>query len=112
MSFLNSVKSIAYLGPGGSVYRDGKGYFFCEKYELNAEMVPMKTIKSVLEYVDETPESIGILPVENSIEGAVRETIDNLIRTKNENIQILSEMVMPIRHCYYQERQSYTALQA
>lgn len=97
-SFLSSVEKIAYLGPGGS-YTEMAKDIFCEKYNLNVPMEPMKTIKSVLAYVDETPNSIAVLPIENSIEGSVRETIDNLIRTKNTNIRILSEFVMPIRHC-------------
>lgn len=98
MLFLNEVQTLAYLGPGGS-YTEMAKDMFCEKYALSAQQEPMKTIKSVLEFVDETPNTIGILPIENSIEGAVRETIDNLIRTKNANIRILSEMVMPIHHC-------------
>lgn len=98
MSFLSTVKSIAYLGPGGSYTEMAKDLFY-ETYGLNAELHPLKTIKQVLEFVDENPNSVGILPIENSIEGAVRETIDNLIRTKNENIRILSELIMPIRHC-------------
>jgi prephenate dehydratase len=98
MSFLESVQTVAYLGPGGS-YTEMAKDLFCERYEINVNLEPKKTIKQVLEFVDETPDCIGILPVENSIEGAVRESIDNLIRTKNENIRILSEMVMPIRHC-------------
>lgn len=98
MSFLNEVQTIAYLGPGGS-YTEMAKDIFCQKYDLSAPQEPMKTIKTVLEFVDENPNTIGILPIENSIEGAVRETIDNLIRTKNANVQILSEMVMPIHHC-------------
>lgn len=98
MSFLNSVEQVAYLGPGGS-YTEMAKDLFCKRYELDAYQNPMRTIKSVLEFVDENPNSVGILPIENSIEGAVRETIDNLIRTKNSNIRILSEAVMPIHHC-------------
>lgn len=98
MSFLQSVQYIAYLGPGGS-YTEMAKDIFCQKYEIDARQEPMKTIKQVLEFVDETPNAIGVLPIENSVEGAVRETIDNLIRTKNENIRVLSELVMPIRHC-------------
>lgn len=98
MSFLDTVQTVAYLGPGGS-YTEMAKDLFCERYNINVNQEPKKTIKQVLEFVDETPDCIGILPVENSIEGAVRESIDNLIRTKNENIRILSEMVMPIRHC-------------
>lgn len=99
ISFLDKVQTIAYLGPGGS-YTEMAKDIFCQRYELNnSDQNPMKTIRSVLEFVDETKDAIGILPIENSIEGAVRETIDNLIRTKNSNIKILSEMVMPIKHC-------------
>jgi len=98
MSFLSGIQTIAYLGPGGS-YTEMAKDIFCEKYELKAYQEPMKTIKRVLEFVDETPNSVGILPVENSVEGTVRETIDNLIRTNNTNVRILSEMVMPIPHC-------------
>lgn len=99
MSFLDSVQTVAYLGPGGS-YTEMAKDLFCKKYELNnLRHEPMRTIKSVLEFVDENPDAIGILPAENSIEGAVRETEDNLIRTKNPNIRILSEVVIPIKHC-------------
>jgi len=98
MSFLESVQQIAYLGPGGS-YTEMAKDLFCDKYGLASYQEPKRTIKSVLEFVDNTPNSVGILPIENSIEGAVRETIDNLIRTKNENIRILSEMILPIKHC-------------
>lgn len=97
-SFLNPIEQVAYLGPGGS-YTEMAKDIFCKKYEIDAYQTPMKTIKRVLEFVDQTPNSVAVLPVENSIEGAVRETIDNLIRTKNTNIRILSEFVLPIRHC-------------
>lgn len=97
MSFLSSAESIAYLGPGGSYTEMAKDKF-SEKYDLTICQVPMTTIKQVLAYVDETPNSLGIVPIENSIEGEVRETVDNLVRTK-DNIKILSEFVMPIKHC-------------
>lgn len=98
MSFLQSAQQLAYLGPGGS-YTEMAKDIFCKKYELDIYQTPLKTIKQVLDFVDNNHGAIGILPIENSIEGAVRETIDNLIRTKNENIRVLSEFVMPIKHC-------------
>lgn len=97
-SFLESVNQVAYLGPGGS-YTEMAKDIFCNKYNLDAYQTPLKTIKKVLEFVDENPNTVGVLPIENSVEGAVRETIDNLIRTKNQNIRILSELVIPIKHC-------------
>jgi len=97
-SFLEQVQTIAYLGPGGS-YTEMAKDIFCEKYRIRAKFEPLSSIKQVLEFIDDNPNTIGVLPIENSIEGAVRETIDNLIRTKNENVRILSELVMPIKHC-------------
>lgn len=96
--FLEKVQAIAYLGPGGS-YTEMAKDVFCQRYGLNAHMEPLNTIKRVIQYVEETPNSVGVLPIENSIEGTVRETVDNLIRTKNDKIRILSEFVMPIKHC-------------
>lgn len=109
MSFLNQIEKIAYLGPGGS-YTEMAKDLFCERYGISAPLEPMRTIKMALEFVDETPNSIAVLPIENSIEGAVRETIDNLIRTKNENVRILSEMVMPIRHCLLSRTTEFSSI--
>ncbi len=92
------IQNIAYLGPAGS-YTEMAMDFFVHKYEIQAHPFEQKTIRQVAEFVDENPDSIGVLPVENSIEGAVRETLDNLIRLKNRNIKILSEVIMPIEHC-------------
>jgi prephenate dehydratase len=43
--------------------------------------------------------AIAILPVETTYKGIIRETIDNLICTKNQNIQILAETIIPVNDC-------------
>lgn len=97
MTFTENIEQIVFLGPGGS-YTEMAKDIFCEKYDIKAYQNPMSTIRSVLEFVDKTPNTLGVLPVENSIEGTVRESIDNLIKTQN-NIRILSEMVLHIKQC-------------
>jgi len=97
MNFEN-VEEIVYLGPNGS-FSEMATDEFCAQYNLHAYPRPMNTIRQVVEYVDNTPNVLGVLPVENSIEGSVRESLDNLMFTKNPNIQILSEYIMPIHHC-------------
>lgn len=97
-SFLDKVETIVYLGPAGSYSEMAKDIFY-EKYGLNVRMEAISSLKGVIDFVDDNPNSVGVLPIENSIEGSVRATIDNLIRTKNTNVRILSEFVMPIRHC-------------
>ena len=93
-----TVKSIAYLGPQASFTEMAKDYF-CDKFSINAYPTPLTTIRQVVEYVDDNPDTLGVLAVENSIEGAVRESMDNLMMTQNPNIRILSEYYMPIHHC-------------
>lgn len=97
MKFEN-IDEIAYLGPTASFTEMAKD-LFCNKYNIVSYHRPMQTIRQVIQYIDETPNTLGVLPVENSIEGTVRETLDNLMMTSNPNIRILSEISMPIRHC-------------
>lgn len=94
----DNVSRIAYLGPNASFSEMAKD-IFSAKYELEAYPTPMQTIRQVIEYVEENPNTLGVLPVENSIEGTVRESLDTLMVSKNPNIKILSEVIMPIRHC-------------
>lgn len=95
---LETVKTIAYLGPQASFTEMAKDKF-CKRFNISAYPTPLQTIRQVVEYVDDTEDSLGVLAVENSIEGTVRESLDNLMVTKNPNIKILSECYMPINYC-------------
>ena len=98
MKFLSDVLKIAYLGPGGSYCEMAKDEFL-DKYDFYPMEEHFNMISRVIDFVDETPFAVGVIPLENSIEGTVRESSDNLIKTKNPNIRILSEFVIPIKHC-------------
>lgn len=93
-----NVQRIAYLGPAASFSEMAKD-LFCARYEIKAYPEPMQTIRQVLEFVEQNPNTLGVLPVENSIEGSVRESLDCLMTSTNPNIKILSEIIMPIHHC-------------
>lgn len=98
MNFLSTIREIVFLGPGGSYTEMAKDKFY-RHYELyDAIQTPMKTIRSVVEYIEETPNTIGVLPLENSIEGTIRETVDCIIKSKND-IKILAEAIVPVKHC-------------
>lgn len=97
MNFDN-VSNIAYLGPQASFSEMAKD-LFCARYNIKSYPTPMQTIRQVIEYVEDNPNTLGVLPVENSIEGTVRESLDTLMHCKNQNIKILSQIIMPIRHC-------------
>ncbi len=92
------IKTIAYLGTSGSFTEMAKDYF-CSKYGLEAYQMPFRTIKEIINYVEDDNDAVGIIPVENAKEGIIRETNDNLIKTSNENIKILSEAILPANNC-------------
>ena len=86
------------LGMGGSYSEIAKDKLF-KAYDLYLYQRSLNSIKECIDYVDENCNAIAILPVETTYKGIIRETIDNLIMTKNQNIQILAETIVPVNDC-------------
>ena len=86
------------LGMGGSYSEIAKDKLF-KAYDLYLHQLSLDSIKECIEYVDENCNAIAVLPVETSYKGIIRETIDNLIMTKNQNIRILAETTVPVNDC-------------
>lgn len=86
------------LGMGGSYSEIAKDKLF-KAYDLYLYQRSMSSIKECIDYVDENANAITILPVETTYKGIIRETIDNLIMTKNQNIHILGETIVPVNDC-------------
>lgn len=86
------------LGMGGSYSEIAKDKLF-KIHDLYLYQRSLNSIKECIEYVDEFSNAIAVLPVETSYKGIIRETIDNLIMTKNQNIQILAETIIPVNDC-------------
>lgn len=90
--------TIVYLGPEGS-YTEMAADVACKmhEYEDCIQNIQPSIIK-VIQLIDENNDFIGVVPIENSIEGIVRETVDNLIKTASD-LYISSEIIIPISHC-------------
>ena len=86
------------LGMGGSYSEIAKDKLF-KAYDLFLYQRSFSSIKECIDYVDENSNAIAVLPVETTYKGIIRETIDNLILTKNQNIQILAETIVPVNDC-------------
>lgn len=86
------------LGMGGSYSEIAKDKLF-KAYDLYLYQRSLNSIKECIDYIDENCNAITILPVETTYKGIIRETIDNLIQTKNQNIKILAETVVPVNDC-------------
>lgn len=98
---MENTPNLIYLGPPGS-YTEVAAECLMKKCNIDKFNRNIKnSIIGVIEAMDDSvsqKNKIGVVPVENSIEGIVRETIDNLIRTKS-NVIITSEMIVPVTHC-------------
>lgn len=97
------------LGMGGSYSEIAKDKLF-KKYDLYLYQRSLNSIRECIEYVDEFSNAIAVLPVETSYKGIIRETIDNLIMTKNQNIQILAETVVPVNDCILSKTTEFYSL--
>lgn len=93
------INEILYLGPEGTYCEIAKNQFVSLIPSSDLKQTPFSTVKSIIEYVDKNEHAAGIIPIENSIEGIVRETMDNLLNVKDENLKITAETVIPVNHC-------------
>ena len=94
-------KKVFYLGPQASYCDIAKdkfiSTFFLEEYTQVAKSSILGTIKELTK--EENKESFAVIPIENSVEGMVRETIDNLNLLNNSSTKIIAETSIPIEHC-------------
>ena len=97
------------LGMGGSYSEIAKDKLF-KAYDLFLYQRSLTSIKECIEYVDINSNAIAILPVETTYKGIIRETIDNLIQTKNQNIQILAETIIPVNDCILSKTTEFYSL--
>ena len=98
---MTNQKHIYFLGPKTSYTDIAKeelkktfnlcGYEDSEKPTITSVVMELSNLKN--------NESLAVLPIENSIEGIVKESIDNISRIKDADIKILGECVIPIEHC-------------
>ncbi len=92
------TKSIYFLGPEGSYTQIAADQFVTKIDNITLVEKPQGSILKVIESIDNNIGDIGIVPIENSIEGIVRESIDNLL-TSSSRVMIGGEIILPITHC-------------
>jgi chorismate mutase/prephenate dehydratase len=88
---LESRQTIAYLGPVGTFSELAAGQFFGQ----SIQGLPCASLDEVFKSVEKGAAVFGVVPVENSSEGAVSRTLDLLLESP---LQISGEVVLPIRH--------------
>ena len=88
---------IGYFGPEGT-YTQEAMLASAETLGLNVDAVALPTIYDTVMAVHDGTVERALVPIENSLEGSVNATLDALAH-ETERVEIVGELVMPIRHC-------------
>lgn len=88
------LKKIGYLGPVGSFSHEAAESMFPSNIY---EHMPLPSIPDVISNVDKGYVDLGVVPVENAIEGSVTATLDWLVH--QVDLPIVAEFVFPISQC-------------
>ena len=82
---------VAYLGPPGTFSHRAA----LAKFGGSSEHKPVDTIPDVFAEVERKGAHYGIVPLENSTEGVVRDTLDMFART---SLKVCAEVFVPVQH--------------
>ena len=88
---LEQTVRAAYLGPIGTYSEEAMHEYFGQ----SIEGLPCPSIDEVFRSVEAGAAEFGVVPVENSTEGAVSRTLDLLLQSQ---LQIGGELALPIHH--------------
>lgn len=89
---LEEALSVGYLGPRGTFSEEAAA----RRFGAATKTVPCGSIDEVFRKVEAGQVSYGVVPVENSTEGAIGRTLDLLLGTP---LRICGEIVLPVHHC-------------
>jgi len=94
---------VAYLGPEGTFSQMAARRLF----GLQARYRECTTIEAVFDVVQSKDTTYGVVPIENSTEGAVSMTSDALLDGK---LVIRQEFVLPVEHCLLSRARSLSTI--
>lgn len=94
------LEKTAFLGPVGTWAEEALN---ASAHLAQSEAVPYPTVTDVVDAVSRGEVARGVVPIENSLEGSVRVTLD-ILAFGVDNVQIVREIVLPIRHCLIARR--------
>ena len=85
------MNKVSFQGEHGAYSESAGRKFFDEM-----ESVPSKTFENALKNTEENQSGFSILPVENSIEGTVGQSIDAITKT---DLHSIGEIYLKVEHC-------------
>ena len=100
---LEDGMTVAFLGPAGTFSQEAARKHFGSATGLTA----CGTIDEVFRRVEKGEAGFGVVPVENSTEGAVGRTLDLLMATP---ARICGEVMLPVRQCLMSREKNRSAI--
>jgi prephenate dehydratase len=88
---VNTDRTIAYAGEPGAFAEDA-----AIALDRDAARLPVPGFGEVFEAVEADRAALGVLPIENLVNGTVREILDLLL---GHGLRIVGEVVVPVRLC-------------
>ena len=98
---LQKSMTIAYLGPDATYTHLAA----IRRFGSSLEYSPQKSISDVFIEVSRGHADYGVVPIENSTEGVVTNTLDLFV---DSDLKIVSQIVTPIQHCLVAKDPSVT----
>ena len=100
---LEDQLAVAYLGPEGTFSQEA----VVKHFGSSTGGKPMASIDEVFRAVENGTSAYGVVPVENSTEGAVGRTLDLLLNT---SARICGEVNLPVRQCLMSNARGRSAI--
>jgi prephenate dehydratase len=99
---------IAHLGPAGT-YSEDAALAYAAQFPIPSTLCPYANIAQTIQAVSTGDSQVGVVPVENSIEGGVTFTLDTLWFLDGLDIQ--QAIVLPISHALITQATDVTKIQ-
>lgn len=82
---------VVYLGPEGSF-----AHLVARKRFTNDELIPQGSVDQVFDYLQQSPGTLAVVPIENSSGGVIKATVDRIIE-ENSPYHIREEISLDVK---------------
>ncbi|NOZ84293.1 MAG: prephenate dehydratase [Epsilonproteobacteria bacterium] len=100
---LEGALKVAYLGPEATFSQEAA----ISRFGLSAKYFPQNDIEQVFSSVQSGRSDIGVIPIENSNEGIINDSLDIFLKTKSK---IVSEIVLKVHHHLLSQEKSISEI--
>lgn len=89
------MKRVGYLGPRGTFTEEALNLYI-DEHNLEVETIPEHSILALFKGFEMGDFDYIIVPIENSVEGSVTTSLDQLV--ESQNAVMIAEIILPIHH--------------